>query len=121
MADRKWREIVLGSNEDVWDKSKPVEGYFVKTEQNMGAKKNSNLYSIKTTDGIVKVWGSTVLDDKLDNVDSGSYVKIEYDGMKKSGSGSDYHLYSVHVDDDAGTDETEDMPADFLKDDEDTK
>lgn len=116
MSDRKWREVTLQSDSDVWDREKPIEGFFVKVEENVGPN-GSKMYTLKTDEGEVKVWGSTVLDDKLLGVPNGSYVKIEYEGKQKSKRGTEYHSYKVFVDDAVGTDNTDDleMPPDFLK------
>lgn len=106
---RDWREIVSDTNDNVWDKLAPIEGRYAKLEQGMGAKANSNLYTIQTDNGPFKVWGSTVLDDKLTSVPMGSYVKIEYMGKETSKTGTQYHTYRVFVDTDAGASESDDV------------
>jgi hypothetical protein len=101
MADkaRKFKEVTLEAGE-VWDKEEPIEGVFLKAEQDVGPNK-SHMYSIKTADGVVKVWGSTVLDDKLLGVPQGTYIKIEYEGKLKSKKGTEYHSYKVFIDEDS--------------------
>lgn len=101
---RNWKEVTLESS-DVWDKQQPIEGKFVKVETEIGPNK-SNMYTIKTDDGEIKVWGSTVLDDKLMGVPEGSYVKIEYEGKLKSKKGAEYHSYKVFID--TGAEDMED-------------
>jgi hypothetical protein len=98
MSDRKWKEITLESA-DVWDKSDPVEGKFLKMESEVGPNK-SKMYTVETENGEVKVWGSTVLDDKLMGVPQGTYIKIEYEGKLKSKKGAEYHSYKVFIDED---------------------
>lgn len=108
MTKRKWKEVVLEQG-DVWDKSEPLEGQFVKVEHDIGPKK-SNMYTVKTDDGEVKVWGSTVLDDKLMGVPQGSYVKLEYEGKKPSKTGNEYHSFKVFIDEDSPVEDGEDQP-----------
>lgn len=97
MADKRdWREVSL-DNASVWDKLEPIEGVFLKTETNVGPN-SSNMFTIKTDAGEVKVWGSTVLDDKLMGIPQGIYVKIEYEGKLTSKKGTQYHGYKVFFD-----------------------
>ncbi len=95
MSEPKWKEIVLETGE-VWDKSTPLEGIFHKVETNVGPN-NSILYSITTPEGIVGVWGSTVLDDKMKEVPLGASIKIVYEGKQKSKNGTQYHNYRLYV------------------------
>lgn len=94
---RTWTERTLDNTGDIWDKEKPIEGKLTKTEENVGPNL-SRMYTFETTDGEVKVWGSTVLDDKLVGVPVGTYVKIAYEGKVKSAKGTSYHSYKVFVD-----------------------
>lgn len=113
----KWKEVTLKENSDVWDKEDPIEGKLVKTEHDVGPNK-SNMYTIKTEEGEVKVWGSTVLDDKLLGVPENTLVKIEYEGKLKSKKGSEYHSYKVFIEDSEEEplpEMPEDMPEDFLQ------
>lgn len=96
MSNRQWKEVTLEEGQ-VWDKKNPLEGVFVKAEDEVGPNK-SKMYTIKNDDGEVKVWGSTVLDNKLMGVPHGSYVKLEYEGKLTSKKGSQYHSYKVFID-----------------------
>lgn len=93
---RVWKEVTLEDGE-VWNKENDIEGKLVKTETEVGPNK-SKMYTIETDDGPVKVWGSTVLDDKLMGVPQGTWVKIEYEGKLKSKKGAEYHSYKVFID-----------------------
>jgi len=104
--EREWKEITL-ENSDVWDKKEPIEGVLVKTENEIGPN-SSKMYSIETDEGIVKVWGSTVLDDKLANLPDGILLKIEYEGTLKSKKGTEYHSYKVFIEQE--TDPKDDKP-----------
>lgn len=97
--DRNWKEVTLDDS-SVWDRERPLEGRFLRTDENIGPKK-SKLHVVETEAGEVKAWGSIVLNDKLMGVPTGAYVKIEYEGMKQGKNGSDYHDYKVFVDQDS--------------------
>lgn len=100
----KWVENNPKSEEsNIWDKeAEPVlEGKLTQIETSVGPNE-SNLYSIKKDDGtVVKVWGSTVLDDRFLGVIAGTYVRVSYKGLTKGKNGKSYHNYSVDVDQDS--------------------
>jgi hypothetical protein len=52
------------------------------------------MYSLETPDGIVKVWGSTVLDGRMDKIEVGKTIKIESLGKAQ---GKNYYLFNVYV------------------------
>ncbi len=60
---------------------------------------NSTLYSIKTEkDGVVSMWGSTVIDIRMKNVEIGNEIKIVYLGKEKSEKrkGATYKNFEVY-------------------------
>jgi len=74
-----------------------VEGVYTKKMENVGAN-SSNVYSITTEkNGLVSVWGTTVLDDKMKEVPVGYEVKIVMSGKQKpkSGAGKAYYTFQV--------------------------
>ena len=81
-----WTEIKpkRDDNEKVFSPSQAgesVEGVLVDTKENVGPN-NSKLYSLEQPDGtVVKVWGSTVLDSRMEVVGAKSYIKIVYQGL----------------------------------------
>lgn len=92
-----WEERTI-ENSGTWDKQEPVEGKLTKTESGIGPNE-SMMYTVTKKDGTeVKIWGSTVLDDKLLGVPENSLVKIQYEGMKPSKKGGKYHDYKVWID-----------------------
>lgn len=101
---RRWRENnPLDSDSNIWDKEdEPVlEGELVNIETNVGPN-SSTLYTIKKDDGTeLKVWGSTVLDDRFLGVPKGTYVRVTYEGKAKSKKGTYYHNYKVYIDEDS--------------------
>ncbi len=71
-----------------------IEGIYAKRKTQVGANK-SNLYYIEV-DGVLKaVWGSQVLDDKMDDpkIVIGDKIRITYEGKEKK-----YHKYKVEKD-----------------------
>lgn len=86
---------------DAWDFEKEPEliGTYISRKANVG-RHNSMLYKIKKTDGtIIAVWGSTVLDGRLEDIEIGSMIKIMFLGdMASPSGGADYHNFEVFVD-----------------------
>lgn len=101
---RNWKENNVKSEDDtIWDKdaTRVLEGKLVKIETNVGPNE-STLYTIKKDDNEeVKVWGSTVLDDRFLGIPEGTYVRVNYEGLKKGKNGKSYHNYKVYVDEDS--------------------
>lgn len=124
MAERNWQENNVKTDDDVWDKEMhpELEGKLTDIERNVGPNE-STLYTIEKSDGAkVKVWGSTVLDDRFLGVPENTYIKITYEGKVKGSKGTYYHNYKVFVDADSMPQESPadepplEMPPDFLKD-----
>ncbi len=106
-----WNKV-SAENGEVWDRQKSIEGKYIKAESNVGPNK-SNLYTLKTKDGPVGVWGSTVLDSKFEEIEVGSLVKIEPLGLKEGKTGKQYQDYDVFWKEDDEVDISE--APDFLK------
>lgn len=107
-------------DDTIWDKeADPIlEGKLVRIETNVGPN-SSTLYTIKKDDDTeLKVWGSTVLDDRFLGVPAQTYVKVSYEGLVKGKNGKSYHNYKVYVDQDSVPQDVpiEDVPDDFLND-----
>jgi hypothetical protein len=85
---------------EAWDfeKNKVMRGVFLSKEENVGDN-NSNFYNFETSAReVVGVWGSTVLDTRLKNVQMGEEVVIVYLGRAKSQKrkGASYKNYEVY-------------------------
>ncbi len=75
-----------------------VEGIFVKAEPEVGANK-SMLYSIDVNGKPVAVWGSAVLDTKMNAVKPGDLIKIVYLGKGEAKGGHNApKLFDVYID-----------------------
>lgn len=97
MADKNnWKEVVAEEG-SVWDRKDPIEGKYINYKEKVGPNE-SKLYTLKTKEGEVGVWGSTVLDTKFAQIQRNSMVKIEPLGETKSEkSGRTYQDYKVFV------------------------
>lgn len=89
-----------GQGGESWDKEGELHGYYYQHKENVGIHQ-SNVYMIvdSETDKPVQVWGSTVLDNKFQEIPLGSEVWVTCEGKKKSKSGTSYTDYNVDYDD----------------------
>lgn len=81
---------------EVWVPEKAgdsIEGIYLKKKENVG-KNKANLYVLDVEGTRKSVWGSTVLDDKMDDVNIGDLVTITFEGDDKE---KGYHKYKVEV------------------------
>ena len=60
-----------------------ITGIYKGKEENVGPN-NSVLYTINTKDGERAVWGSTIIDSRLKNIEEGMEVRIVYKGEEQS-------------------------------------
>jgi len=99
MEEEIWEEI-NPSNTPVWqyrNAGDEIIGYLEKVEENIGPN-NSRMYTLRKEDGtFIKVWGSTLLDNRFDFIALGEKVKIVYQGKKKAQKGGRaYHDFKVY-------------------------
>lgn len=69
-----------------------IEGIYVKKKINVGENK-ANLYVLEVKEKKLSIWGSTVLDDKMDEVKVGDVITVTYLGKEKK----KYHNYKLEV------------------------
>lgn len=75
-----------------------VEGIFVKAESGVGAN-NSALYHVEVDGKPVAIWGSAVLDPKMNAVKPGDLIKIVYLGKGEAKGGHNAaKLFDVYID-----------------------
>jgi hypothetical protein len=100
-TDRGWpdkdQQLAIGDS---------IEGVYLSRKDDVGLNKKK-IYILRTAEGeLVGVWGSTVLDARMEPVRPGQTVGIEYLGSKKPKSGGkNYHDFYVGVDTAAGIEE----------------
>jgi hypothetical protein len=73
-----------------------ITGQLVNIEPGNG--ELSNKYFLNTDNGIIMVWGSTVLDEKMKHVSVSNMIRITYEGKTKNKKGQAVNLYTVEVD-----------------------
>jgi hypothetical protein len=88
-----WKEVKRDEDEvekpTFWEPQvigETLQGTYIELEENVGQFK-SNLYTIRSSEGEVKIWGSKVLDELMKKVDMGMEVRITYNGKQPSKTG----------------------------------
>lgn len=101
MADQEWTEIGNSGESITWDKTGTLIGTYKRHKTNVGPNE-SNVYEVEVTNNgeteTYSVWGSTVLDTKFEQIETGSLVKIEALGEAKSPkTGRTYNDFKISV------------------------
>lgn len=104
-----WKTAEEKSSYDVtfWDKQEPkvLQGVYTEKKEKFG-KFLKTLYVIENQKGRFGVWSCTQIDRKMQGVEMGMKVSIEYLGIKQNSNGSgSHHEYKVLFDD--GSDDLE--------------
>lgn len=92
----EWVEAGMSSNES-WkpeNEGDKIIGVYVRTKGNVGMN-NSTIYTLKTENGLIDVWGSAVLDNKFSEIPLNSQVKVEFLGRKKGKGPVQYKDFKV--------------------------
>ncbi|NGX33635.1 MAG: hypothetical protein K1060chlam4_01706, partial [Candidatus Anoxychlamydiales bacterium] len=77
-----------------------IEGVYISVKRNTGTDGNSNLYKLENTEGMRNVWGSAILDSRMDDVKIGDKLKITYKGLGEAKPGKNApKIFKVEVDD----------------------
>jgi len=72
-----------------------ITGVLLEKLENIGAN-NSRMYALETkTHGFCKIWGSTILDDRMSYIKVGDIVRVTYKGQEKNSKNQDVNLYEV--------------------------
>ena len=94
----EWKDVKT----DVWKAQKDgdsIEGVLVSKVEADGDQL-SNRYYIENKDGINLVWGSTIIDSRMNFVEVGQKVKITFIEKTKNKKGQDLNIFKVQVADD---------------------
>jgi len=90
-------------NPSIWEFSEVgdnIEGTLICIEEDVGINK-AMLYSLETSEGVKKVWGSTILDNLMSLVKLNNKVRITYKGLGvKKGSNNAPKIFEVEIDKD---------------------
>lgn len=88
-------------NPNIWTPTENefLEGVLINVQEDVGENK-SKLYTIENQiNGMINVWGSTVLDSRMSLVKVGDKVRLTYKGLgEKKGGKNPPKLYKVEVD-----------------------
>ena len=92
-----WNKIdTQGENFKFEEKGQTIEGTL--SSVGPGKFENSKVYVLEKKDGVaVRIFGAVILDDRMSQVEVGDYIRIEYEGKVKTGSGKMAGMYQVHV------------------------
>jgi len=85
-------------NPGFWDEEaeETIAGVYVGMEEKSGDLSAKHFLDVKGR-GIVIVWGSAILDERLKFVNVGSVIRITYKGKEKTKSNRDVKIYKVEV------------------------
>lgn len=88
-------------NPDFWipeTENEFIEGVLISKKQDVGVNK-SCVYVVETSLGVKNVWGSTILDSRMDLIEVGSKIKILYKGLgEKKGGKNPPKIFKVYID-----------------------
>ena len=94
-----WEKVEQTPSE-IWEYEKEGDelvGTYNDKEINVGPNE-STLLSIKTEEGITKVWSNSVLDTQFKEIELGTDVRIVYEGKVTSDkTGREYKNFSVYT------------------------
>lgn len=75
-----------------------ITGVLLKTEEDVGPN-NSMMYHLESDGKPISVWGSTVLDQRMQFIQPGALVRITYKGLgEKIGGKNPAKIFKVEVD-----------------------
>jgi len=115
---KKWKTIEPG----VWKPEKEgdsIEGVLVNKVPRDDTKDVSAKFYIEKPNGMFLVWGSAILEDRMQYAKVGQEVRITFKGTDKNKKGQKINLFQVDVADseptDAIADNTEDIEVEAVK------
>jgi len=94
--NQEWKTIEPG----VWKHEKEgdrIEGVLVNKIPADQAKGMSARYVLDTKAGLMTVWGSAIIDDRMQYVNVGEPVKIIYDGEGANAKGQKLNMFTVQT------------------------
>jgi hypothetical protein len=83
------RDVEEKEKNNMWEPEvigETIQGIYIEKEEDVG-QYSSTLYTIKTKEGEMKFWGSTVLDNLMSKVPLGHEIRISYQGKQPSKKG----------------------------------
>lgn len=92
----KWKSI----EPQIWKPGKTgdqIIGVLVSKEEKNEQAQLSARYYLETMEGMYFLWGSAVLDDRMQYVKVGDKIRITYEGQTKNKRNQKVNLYKVEV------------------------
>jgi hypothetical protein len=80
-----WKPAIYGDK---------IEGKYIEKKENLGPNK-SNAYLLQTDEGVFLVWGTAILDDRMNAVNIGDFIRVTYKGTNKNGKGQNVKIFLV--------------------------
>lgn len=75
-----------------------IEGFLIRKQEKVGANE-SMLYSIDVGDSIKSIWGSAILDERMQFVNVGSKIRVTFKGLGEAkGDKQPPKLWKVEID-----------------------
>lgn len=81
-----WIKVDTSNNESTthdFTVNNELTGVYLNSKGNLGAN-NSTIYEVRTPNGIVSFWGSTVIDNKMKHVPLGNEILVRFLGEKRN-------------------------------------
>jgi len=72
-----------------------IEGTLIRKSTGVGVNESNTYHLEKDDRSQWMLWGSTILDGRMDFINEGDYVRITYDGVKKNSRNQDTKQYTV--------------------------
>ena len=90
----EWKKTGFSWNPSI---DKEISGRLINIQEE-GGKYKTKVYVVETEQGIVDIYGSSVLNAKLNSIcQIGNKIKIVFLGMKKNKDGTDYKDYETYL------------------------
>lgn len=81
-----------------------VEGIYIIKREGLGVHK-SNMYILENNQKQIGVWGSAILDQKMELVKVGERVKIEFGGKEETKDKKPVNIYEIYKEKKEGEDQ----------------
>ena len=99
--DLEFVELEETSEALSWKPGSPgdyIIGKYIKSEEGKGRGEGLTFHHLEDTHGQeVSILGATVLNRKIERIEPGTIIKIEYKGKAKTQNGREYNNYAVLV------------------------
>lgn len=94
-SDEEWIKVKLITwNPDIGES---IQGILKNKKHGVGPY-NQNLYTMKTDENkTIDIWGRTQLDNLMEHVDIGEYIRITFNGSTKTNNDKQMYVYNLEI------------------------